>query len=226
MEAIKISKIIDLAQAICTRVQEQDGNVSKTKLIKYLYLIDIEYYKVHERTYTGFNWIFYHYGPWTNEYEEIYSEMSSSPLFDIKVSGGLDFDTQFITSSEKKDLDSIFPPKEAMLELKVKRIVDRWACEGLSPLLNYVYFYTKPMMGAEKKETLDFTKILTFPSIPKFKLSKGSLSSSELKKIREKVQAKIREKKLTPKKDIVFTPPIYDDLYWQEIDKLNRDTEY
>src|SRR5690348_15440932 len=58
-----------LALAILTAAG--DGGVGKTKLLKLLYLSDIEYFRVFRRTLTGFDWRFYLYGPWAPQFDEI-----------------------------------------------------------------------------------------------------------------------------------------------------------
>ena len=49
-----------LIAAVVTWVVEQGSYVTKTKLLKLLYLFDIEYYRVHRQTFTGFSWKFFH----------------------------------------------------------------------------------------------------------------------------------------------------------------------
>lgn len=53
------ASLILLVQDILTRVRERQGYVTKTKLFKYLYLVDVESYRFRERLLTGFNWIFF-----------------------------------------------------------------------------------------------------------------------------------------------------------------------
>jgi uncharacterized phage-associated protein len=55
----------ELALGVLTRVKELDTSVSKTKLLKLLYLADIEHFRTTGETLTGFDWIFYWYGPLT-----------------------------------------------------------------------------------------------------------------------------------------------------------------
>ena len=109
MEVKQKDRILDLVKAICHRVKEKEGYLNKTKLIKYLYLIDVEYYRSHGETFTGFNWIFYDYGPWAYEYNDIFDEIRRSADFVVKDSTRPDLDTQFIsTTSEEFGFDSIF----------------------------------------------------------------------------------------------------------------------
>src|SRR5882724_4327514 len=68
---------IDLVQAILSRAREREGYVTKTKLVKYLYLFDVEHFRRTGRTFTGFSWLFHLYGPWAREFEDLYSRMRS-----------------------------------------------------------------------------------------------------------------------------------------------------
>lgn len=54
---------------VVQRVREQEGSLSRTKLVKLLYLIDVEYYRRYRETLTGWQWRFHHYGPYAFEFE-------------------------------------------------------------------------------------------------------------------------------------------------------------
>ena len=45
--------------------REVEGTANKTKLLKLLYLTDIEFFRAAEQPLTGFDWIYYLYGPWS-----------------------------------------------------------------------------------------------------------------------------------------------------------------
>lgn len=172
-----------MIRAICSRVQEREGYLNKTKLIKYLYLIDVEYYRVYKELFTGFNWIFKDFGPWAFEYNDIFEAMKRSPDFRIDEGNKPDLDTKFIRTKESLELGNVISDFD--INLKVLRIIDRWADETTAPMLNYVYFYTEPMVDGERGKSLDFTKIHHLEPIPKFELSKGSLSVKKLSELKK-----------------------------------------
>src|SRR6266481_478389 len=62
---------------ILTRVSERDGSANKTKLLKLLYLADIEHYRRTDETLTGFDWIFYFYGLWAPQYDALLSQLEA-----------------------------------------------------------------------------------------------------------------------------------------------------
>ena len=72
MEAPNIEKLI---AAIVTWVVGEGSYVTKTKLLKLLYLFDVEYYRAHRETFTGFGWKFFHLGPWAAEFDPALDEL-------------------------------------------------------------------------------------------------------------------------------------------------------
>ena len=65
----------DLVSYVVQRVQEREGELSKTKLVKLLYLIDVEHYRRFRKTLTDLTWYFYHYGPYAFELESVLRNM-------------------------------------------------------------------------------------------------------------------------------------------------------
>ena len=82
----------DLALGILTRVKEREASVSKTKLLKLLYLADIEHFRTSGETLTGFDWIFYWYGPWSSDYDQLLDQMEAEAVIARKpwATGGVD----------------------------------------------------------------------------------------------------------------------------------------
>lgn len=221
-----MEKIIKLIKAICIRVQELESYINKTKLIKLLYLIDVEYYRRYKKTFTGFNWIFYEFGPWAHEYNEIYDIIKSSPNFRIEQKGhikeGEVLQPEFIKYFEEEiDLEDIFPTLEE--KTIFFEIVDRWGKENLSEILNYVYFYTEPMLNARKRKPLDFHNIEIYGKVPKYKRRKSGVSEKRIAELREKLKSLKLEEKISKKQRI---RPRYDELYFSVINKLDRDYDY
>lgn len=201
-------KLLSLIGAICTRVKEKEGYLTKTKLIKYLYLIDIEYYKKFGTTFSGYNWIFYEFGPWAYEYNGTFQQMQEHHNFRFSGQG----EAVFISCYERESLESVFDSID--LESKARRIIDRWAAEPLGELLNYVYFDTDPMEGAERHKRLDFEKIKSAEPIPKFHLIPGTKSKKGKAEILKRIQDRIAQKSESVRQ---FTPPNFDEKYFKAI---------
>lgn len=215
------NKVLNLIKAICTKIEEDGGYLNKTKLIKYLYLIDIEHFQKFNETFTGFEWLFKDYGPWAYEYNDIFAEMERTPDFKITEGSRPDLDTKFITISRDSELELDKIITNLDLELKIQRVIERWSNENLAPLLNYVYFNTAPMIDAERGEPLDFNKIKNVTSPPKFKLTHSEFDSKRLKAFKEKILGQRERSKKVSK--IKFTPARFDEVYEQGINILERE---
>ena len=186
-----------LIKAIVSFVTEKDGYVTKTKLLKYLYLIDIEYYRFFRCTFTGFNWIYYHYGPWAKEYEEIYENMIKTGELRVTQGSRPDLETQFISTEEKVDPEGLF--KGIELQIAIRRLLTRWSDEPLGRMLDYVYFYTEPMENADKGRPLDFSKI-SEEKEGSYSLPKSTLSRHQIDEIRKNFYKKRPSQKICPQR--------------------------
>jgi len=100
--------------------------------------------------------------------------------------------------------------------LMVERIIERWALESLYKLLDYVYFATEPMQGAVRGELLDFSTITREPSVIE-ETPQAQLPNETINRFREKFKAIHARKAHAPH----YTPPPYDDIYFQAIATMN-----
>ncbi|MFA5073809.1 MAG: type II toxin-antitoxin system antitoxin SocA domain-containing protein [Nitrospirota bacterium] len=221
MSANNKNKVLSLIKAICTKIKEDGGYLNKTKLIKYLYLIDIEHYQKFNETFTGFEWIFKDYGPWAFEYNDIFSEMERTSDFKITEGSRPDLDTKFIAINRDSELELDKIITDLDLELKIRRVIERWSNENLAPLLNYVYFNTAPMVDAERGKPLDFNKIKSVTTPPKFKLTHSEFDCKRLKAIKEKILGQREGNKQVSK--VKFTPARFDEVYEQGIGILEKE---
>ncbi|MGB9300662.1 MAG: type II toxin-antitoxin system antitoxin SocA domain-containing protein, partial [Anaerolineae bacterium] len=137
-------------------IQDQEGTPTRTRVLKVIYLIDVEHYRRHGRTLTGWQWVFHYFGPYAFEYQKLLDSLSI-PL--IEEQQGLTHDgRQFYRYSVVVDqeLGDIVTYGERVV---IDDIISRWALEDLNLLLNHVYFRTEPMIDAAPGEPLDFRKI-------------------------------------------------------------------
>ena len=143
------------------------------------------------------------------EYNDIFSEMERVPDFRITEGSRPDLDTKFISINRDSaiELDKIITNLD--LELKIRRIIERWENESLAPLLNYVYFNTAHMTDAERGRHLDFNKVKSQVTPPKFKLTPGESHSKRLKAIKSKILAQREQTKQVSK--VRFTPAGFDE---------------
>jgi hypothetical protein len=150
-----------LARALLTRIRERDGTANKTKLLKLLYLADLENYRAEGRTITGFDWVFFHYGPWAAEYDGLLDQLTAENAIVAEKWAASDIEGVRLKIGEPVGLGEVIKSTSALL--RVQRYVDVWADKSVSSLLDYVYFETEPMSEAEKGKRLDFGKIQKDP---------------------------------------------------------------
>ena len=82
----------NLISAIVTWIAEHDSYATKTKLLKLLYLFDVEYYRQHRCKFTGFGWKFFHLGPWAAEYDPTLSGLLAHGVLSEQRSNSSEYD--------------------------------------------------------------------------------------------------------------------------------------
>jgi hypothetical protein len=158
----------------------------KTKLVKLLYLIDVEYQRRFSRKLTGLDWVFYHYGPYSPAIDEILKQIDLDiPQEDVVTASG--HPAKIFKPS--KYIDSEFEYSTGAAKPIVDRVINQWGFEELNPLLSYVYFHTEPMMDANRGDSLDFSKITR--QIPERKQVSVQIPKEQI----ERMRAKFRQTK-------------------------------
>lgn len=72
--------VLDLLKHILKEAESENLAIGKTQLVKLLYLLEVEYYRLHQKRLTNLVWRFYHFGPYPLEIEYI---MGSPDLEEI-----------------------------------------------------------------------------------------------------------------------------------------------
>lgn len=192
----------------------------KTKLVKLIYLADVEYYRARRKTLTGAEWIFYHYGPYSFEIDDALAELAFDiPQESVQTAGG----RAAIVFKTAGHIKSRLGEHVQISELRlVNRVIGDWGETELNPLLNHVYFYTEPMKDAARGETLDFSKI---PRCPRRARAAGSgMSEDRLNEYRKRFrEAKAARAELRRPLD---PPPRFDRVYREALARMNEDERY
>jgi hypothetical protein len=212
------SKLRDLLPAIVSRVIERGSFVTKTKLLKLLYLFDIEWYRGHEETFTGFDWIFLHLGPWTPEFDDVLDKYVANEFLKKKRFKD-EYDTELITTDETIRLDKLFDSRDD--ERLLEELVKTWARVPTEEILDHVYFRTEPMEKAARKERLDFSKVSKQPP-RKYRRTQSGLSKEKLNKIRENVARRLDKVREGERTLTAFTPPEYNEEFYDAMERLER----
>jgi hypothetical protein len=210
------NSLSNLVAAIVSYVTERGGYMTKTKLLKLLYLFDVEYYRAHGKTFTGFNWKYFHLGPWTREFDPLLDKLVANGTITEQFVEKPDYDAKFLQSNEPSGLDKTFDDyKDALI---LRTVLDLWGPSPTSEILDYVYFRTEPMEHGIRNEPLDFSRVLhQLPEIYRRPASKAT--AGEIKAMRREFSKRVAEK-LTPA-PFEFTQPKYDEEFQAAMEKLD-----
>jgi hypothetical protein len=178
-----------------------------TRLVKLLYLADIEWRKRHNgEPLANLTWKFLHFGPYALEL----AEPLGRPEMEVKELEGGKEARRFAFSND--DLKDAQVPDE--LASIFSNLVKLWGGADLNMLLDHVYFETEPMENAVCGELLDFTNLTATPSsvVPKFVTLK-------LKVIRSRIQERAKAMGLTREGAHFPSVDVASERAWDEDDR-------
>ena len=147
----------DLIAHTIVQLADMQVGFGKTKLVKLLYLVDVENYRRRRRTLSGVEWHFYHYGPYAFEIDEALDYLEFDiPQESVRTGGGHDAIVFRPDWNFRPRLGDYVSSTELRL---VNMVIKEWGEVELNPLLDHVYFNTEPMKEARRGEILDFSMI-------------------------------------------------------------------
>jgi len=209
------SNLSKLIFYIVSYINEHESYVTKTKLLKILYLFDVEYYRLTGEIFTGFDWKYFHLGPWTQEYDDLLDTLISQDS--LRVSSGSK-GNEFFSTYEKVELGNLFGSFKE--ERPLTRVLKSWAEESASSILDYVYFQTEPMQSGKRYKRLDFTTVPR-EEVSLFRLDSSSKSQAQIQAIKEEVKEKLDILKKSHKRGFkVENKPRYDEVFFNAIEEL------
>ncbi len=206
-----------------------DRQLGPIHLLKYVYLADFFHAQKNEgATYTGINWQFYKFGPWSQSVNERI-EPALTAIGADKKSFPSDYEEKeewFRWSMRDdqllRDKERHIPPA---IKLHLRRDILKFGKDTQS-LLHYVYS-TKPMLSAAPNELLDFT-VAYAPSVKEpdaQPLKMDSLSNRKKKKFEQRMrELRERYKNRQRKERKLINPvttPQYDGAYFEIITWLD-----
>jgi hypothetical protein len=200
----------NLLTAIVSQAEQRESYATKTKILKLLYLFDVEYFRIHRRTFTGFAWKFFHLGPWTSEYETTLDGIVASGALEQKFGK---HDTPMYHSPERVDASIVrLPPEDDSI---LRGVLRRWAGADTRDILDYVYFNTEPMQQGIRNESLDFS-VIPKERPPQYRPTSSGVGQKEVEHRKALFAAK-RAGRKAKQKAIRFTPPRYDEEFERAI---------
>lgn len=143
----------ELIRYVVGRSRDRGATLTRTKLVKLLYLIDVSRAEgFGHRTLTGLSWRFLHYGPYAPELGATLERLEDR---------GAIFAGKFGHATLYRGAQDVPSPEmwPASIGMSIDRIVDEWAGAELNELLDYVYFHTTPMQKAQRGDELDFSTV-------------------------------------------------------------------
>lgn len=136
------------AQVIKYMVDRLNGDLLKTQILKFLYLVDLEWVRYTGRQFTDLNWIWYLHGPWDRHFEEILADMCGKELecrTQPRFQGG-HFSLFYPGSRPRFDADL-----DLAEQAVVDRILDAFRQKSVRELLEEYVYQTAPMLAAERR---------------------------------------------------------------------------
>jgi hypothetical protein len=211
--------IRQLIPAIVSYVTDHGGYITKTKLLKILYLFDVEFFRSHRQILSGFNWKFFHLGPWTAEFDPVVRDLVECGNLMESTSSKSDYETRFYRTPEHLELSGFF--KSYKEEAILKGILDIWGDRTTGEILDHVYFRTEPMELGSRNEPLDFNKIAEQAPL-KYVRSSSGMKDKDIHSQRERFE-KERSSRLEGQPiGSFFTPPNYDEEFLDALAKLDQ----
>ncbi len=210
------NKLSDLLKYIVSEVDDKGGFTSTIRLVKFLYLIDIEYFRIKQRLLSELNWTFYKYGPYAFEIQPAAKRLG----YNLK-------QEEFISEKGFRGtsfhVDSYQPPPEwlnSQSQNIINQILEIWCDQDTSVLLNYVYFQTEPMLHGKRNEPLDFSYIESGSRF--YELSFKDVSNRK----KDELLNSIRTSSSLEDESLTKTVNLKDESYYEFIKILNSEDRY
>ncbi len=147
----------ELITYLVVKLDDAQAEIGKTRLVKFLYLADVEFFRRRRARLTDLEWIFFHYGPYAFAIDTALQELGFDiPSEDVSIAGGRRAIVFRPTAHARRGIEDRIPGSERRV---IDRVLYQWQYEELNAILNHVYFYTEPMKNAKRGDLLDFGTI-------------------------------------------------------------------
>jgi hypothetical protein len=219
----KIDQILQYALLVSGQGGEWfERALSPIHLIKYLYLADMDHAKFNNgETFTGIDWKFHHFGPWSVEaflqLDEALSPLGAEKQTFQSNYGDKDYTRWSVRFDEEK-----FNVLKRQLPLGIKQSVQHYVGNyrnNTTALLHFVYA-TPPMLNAAPEESLDFTSVVVekreapeayVPYIERLSSRKKKKLKQGMGELRERFMQKVAESREYPSPDSSRVDAVYEE---------------
>lgn len=223
----RVDMVIQLAMAAAARNDFGEQELGPIHLLKYVYLADLAFAeKNHGVTFTGADWRFFKFGPWSASVNERIAPAVRAIEAHERTFSSHKFDGERLRWSLDHDADHVLRKLELALPLPVVSAVKAAVREfagDTSSLLNHVYM-TRPMLHAAPDEQLRFDTAEP-EAEPLLATEETSLTEKQKKRRREAMQRLKEELRGRPRRQFapVMPPPVYDDVFAAGVRALDAD---
>lgn len=161
--------------------------LTEIHIIKYIYLLDYYTAKETGKTFTGTEWIFHHFGPWSYEIDNFVKNLvKTKDIFTEKIQTHFENNKEinmYVNISgnvSRRDIWGKFN------KIVMKRIFNDdlpFFKNDTYKLLDYVYFETEPMINAKPEDKLIFDHLEPYKQA--VEINYKPLSKDNIKKMKE-----------------------------------------
>ncbi len=78
------SNLEDVIALIASQARHQGARLTRTKLVKLLYFVDLRAWETFGRAVTGVEWVWHHYGPYSSTVVETCNRMAANDELEIE----------------------------------------------------------------------------------------------------------------------------------------------
>lgn len=231
MNTARVDHLIQYALAVASENDWIDRELGPIHLIKYVYLADLDYASRNNgQTYTGLNWQFFRFGPWTSEVLNRIEPALVSIAAEKKIIQSDKFDDFVRWKCNNPSLiDDIEASIDTLTALAVKAAV-RTHGKDTESLLHHVY-KTSPMVNAAPNELLDFSfAVFERPAAREELCVESGLSIKQAKKRKAKIEnikkgfhERFAKKKAKQESRSSKQPePRYDAVFFEGVEALEK----
>lgn len=206
-----------------------DMAVTETRLIKYIYLIDLYHARLRNgQTLTGWPWAFVNFGPYCREAftameEAVKVGLIEENYYDSKFEGRDKFRLLSIVKEERDEEPAIANELHISITSQLHQIIRKYG-DDTACLLDHVYYDTEPMRDAQPYQKLDFSLAQKPEILPSLKMKR--LSPETLQKgagIIDKLKKKYQDAANNSRMRITHRAKcgLYDDEFHKAMTYLN-----
>lgn len=170
---------------IVNQVTELGGYTTTIRLVKFLYLIDLEHYRRYGKKLTDLKWFFYHYGPYAFALPEVGKRLG----FDLEQEEFETLKGKFGRIFRVREPQELPKGLRYSVESMITGLLQVWADQETPDLLSYVY-KTEPMVHGIRGQELDFSVV---PQGSRYYELYVPLDSKTVKEIKESFKAFLKD---------------------------------